>query len=203
MLRKLAAIALIGSVALPLPCVAADFGWHVYSFSWASFTGALPDMEEDIAGRLGGKDAPTETEAALLFENYIVDTFFNVPAPFGAVLESPAEGEFYAPGVLHDAYKQLVQKNKQTLLRYFDTGKSIARYPQSLRCLRRAAPDWGYCEAVVFFDPDEVKALAKEVTSLSPSLDATDASRRYLLHLDGVLRKAVAEQRALMFSSRD
>lgn len=203
MLRHLMAVGLFVAGAMPLPLSAAGFGWRVHSFSWSSFTNALPDMEKDLAGRLERKEGHTETDSALLFESYIVDTFFNVPAPFGAVEESPAETGFYPPRALHAAYVRLAKKNKSTLLRYFDTGKPVAGQPQRLNCINRRSPAWGHCRTVVLFDPDEVKALAKEVASLSPSFDTADALALGLLHFDGVLRKAVAEKRALMFSTQD
>lgn len=180
-----------------LPVHASGYGWYVRSFDWERYQEAARGFDK-TAKKLAAEDRFKNTidmHKDDAFDNLMYDAY-QTYSILKMREESPERDEYYWPDALRYAAELQKKKGiKKTYFSLFASGRPMWTWPDCCDC-----SDY-YCPGAYFvLSPHEVKAFAAEVTALNANVVHPDDYRAYLLHLQGVLLKAMADyDRGLYF----
>jgi hypothetical protein len=180
------------------PVFASGFGWYVASLEWTDFLRVRPEIDRMARDLVESEGTPLDdARYGALFQALNVDEGPSSPVPL--VDESPDELEFYWPDVFRYAAGLQEQRGVRSFFPLFSRGRPLWSSPDPEACT-----DVYYCyDTYVLLSPEEVAAFGVEVAVLNSEIHHPDDYVDYLTHLEGVLLKASAEGRALLFQGHD
>jgi hypothetical protein len=179
--------------------VASGYGWYVSSFEWSDYQRESAQIEKKAQA------IAKEERNAYPLSIYRTRVLFQLmrsgpgTSPLvPTVDESPVSNEFYWADALRYAAEHQEKAGIKTLFRLFASGRPLWALPGSAEC-----KSYECLDAYVILTPDEVKAFHAEVARFNANAHHPEDYEVYLLHLEGVLRKASAEDRALFSHGND
>lgn len=178
---------------------ASGYGWYVSSFEWRDYqreSAFLENKAQAIAKEERNAYPLSIYRTRVLYQLMRSGPGHSPLVPL--VDESPVSNEFYWADALRYAAEHQEKAGIKTLFKLFASGRPLWALPGSAACKSYACLD-----AYVILSPDEVKAFHAELVRFNGNTHHPEDYEVYLLHLEGVLRKASAEERALFFHGND